>query len=281
MSMKFSKIQGTGNDFIIIDNRNKNINGSRYSEIARRLCTRRFSVGADGIMFIEMPTKGGEYKMAFYNSDGSIGEMCGNGARCIARYGFEKGISGSTQRIETTAGFVNAIRMSARYYKIRLNSITQRMEDIPVQINGENYNVDYVEMGNPGLPHVVLLVNDLSNWSEDKLRRAGRKIKNLEKFPKGANVNFCEVKNQHIIKAITYERGVEDLTLACGTGAGAIVSVIHNKSLVAASSVHVNMPGGELTVDLEINNSKEKIYLTGATTWVAEGDVLDEELTED
>ena len=104
--MRFTKIQGTGNDFIVIDNRDGSIPRSMLAATAARLCTRRVSVGADGMLVVEKPEQGCDFKMEYFNSDGSLGEMCGNGARCMARYAFENGISGGFQRFETTAGIV-------------------------------------------------------------------------------------------------------------------------------------------------------------------------------
>ena len=101
--MKFTKMQGAGNDFIVINNMEEKLPQAQFAALARRLCTRRMSIGADGMMIVDAPQNGGDYRMYFYNADGSLGEMCGNGARCIARYGYEKGLAGETQRVETTA----------------------------------------------------------------------------------------------------------------------------------------------------------------------------------
>ena len=104
--MKFWKMNGAGNDFIVIDNRDGTVDAAQWPRIARTLCERHLSVGADGLMVVERPANGGDYRMLFLNSDGSIGEMCGNGARCICRYGYENGLAGDVQRVETTAGLV-------------------------------------------------------------------------------------------------------------------------------------------------------------------------------
>ena len=107
--MKFTKMQGAGNDFIIINNMEEKLPVEKLGTLAKRICTRRLSIGADGLMVVDAPTEGGDYKMRFYNADGSLGEMCGNGARCIARYGYENGLAGITQRVETTAGLVDCL----------------------------------------------------------------------------------------------------------------------------------------------------------------------------
>ena len=119
--MEFWKMNGAGNDFIVVDDRRNAIPENRWPEIVRVLCERHMSIGADGFMVVKPPTCGGDYKMLFFNSDGSMGEMCGNGARCICLYGYENGLAGETQRVETTAGLVTGWRMGKRLYRIRLN----------------------------------------------------------------------------------------------------------------------------------------------------------------
>ena len=112
--MKFWKMNGAGNDFIILNNLEEHLPVDRLPQVARTLCERHLSIGADGLMVVDAPTQSGDYRMRFYNSDGSIGEMCGNGARCICRYGFENGLAGETQTVETTAGIVTGRRISPR-----------------------------------------------------------------------------------------------------------------------------------------------------------------------
>ena len=135
--MKFTKMQGAGNDFIVINNIEEKLPQAQFAALARRLCTRRMSIGADGMMIVDAPQNGGDYRMYFYNADGSLGEMCGNGARCIARYGYEKGLAGETQRVETTAGLVVGQRRDKRMYTVRLNDITKFAQDVTAKIDGK------------------------------------------------------------------------------------------------------------------------------------------------
>ena len=129
--MRFTKMHGAGNDFIIIDNTKENIPEEKLSALAARLCSRRLSIGADGLMAVCPAKNGGDYAMLFYNSDGSLGEMCGNGARCICRYGFENGLAGEVQRVETTAGLVTGRRISQRMHQVRLNDPSTIVADEP------------------------------------------------------------------------------------------------------------------------------------------------------
>ena len=137
--MQFWKMNGAGNDFIILNNLQEGLSADCFPALARRLCERRLSIGADGLMVVERPQSGGDYRMLFYNSDGSAGEMCGNGARCICRYGYEIGLAGELQRVETTAGLVTGRRITRRQYKIELNRPTTLRLDYPVEVDGMTY----------------------------------------------------------------------------------------------------------------------------------------------
>lgn len=277
--MIYTKMHGAGNDFIVINNIEEKIPLANFPEIAKTLCKRRLSIGGDGLMVVEAPTDEGDYKMLFYNSDGSLGEMCGNGARCIARYGYEHKLAGETQKIETTAGLVTGTRISDRQYRIRLNDLTKLVMDVQVPVGEETYKCSYVELGDPGIPHAVVQLVGLREWDRRKLFDIGRTIRYSKVFPKGANVNFCEVIDENKVYEITYERGVEDFTYACGTGTGSVVCVLNEKGLVSESDVEVEMTGGKLYITLVKEGGKVKdIYLTGPTNIVAEGIVRDEDL---
>ena len=277
--MEFCKMNGAGNDFIIIDNRNGDIPESKWPEIAKIVCERHLSVGADGLMVVENPDGDADFKMLFYNSDGSMGEMCGNGARCICRYGYEHGIAGETQTIETTAGIVTGERIDKLHYRVRLNDPSIVRLDLTVHINDMPYLCSYVELGNPGIPHVVVEIPDLEIYPHHKLFNLGRSLRYHPEFPKGANINFYEFKGKDLLYERTYERGVEDFTYACGTGTGSLVTVLTLKDLVSGNNVHVQMQGGELIIDAEQENGQIKnLYLTGPTNMVLKGTLTDDAL---
>ena len=277
--MKFWKMNGAGNDFILLNNLEEHLPVEALPQVARTLCERHLSIGADGLMVVDAPTQGGDYKMRFYNSDGSMGEMCGNGARCICRYGYENGLAGETQTVETTAGIVTGQRITERLYRIRLNDPTTVKLDAPVEVDDVKYACAYVELGNPGIPHAVVPYHDLKNADENELRELGRKIRWHSSFPKGANVNFYEITGEDTVYERTFERGVEDFTYACGTGTGSLVTVLTLQGKVSGRDVKVNMTGGQLIIDVEQEGSRvTDLFLTGPTNIVAKGEVTDEDL---
>ena len=277
--MKFWKMNGAGNDFILLNNLEEQLPEGSFPEIARTLCERHLSIGADGLMVVDAPTQGGDYKMRFFNSDGSLGEMCGNGARCICRYGYETGLAGETQTVETTAGIVTGKRIDRRNYRIRLNDPSVIQLDHPVELDGVRYPCAYVELGNPGLPHAVVSYAGLADADENELREVGRKLRRHASFPKGANVNFYEITGEDAVYERTFERGVEDFTYACGTGTGSAAAVLTLLGKVSGHGVRFRMAGGELVVDVERQGSRiTGLYLTGPTNIVCKGEVTDEEL---
>lgn len=315
LNMKFTKMHGAGNDFIIINNMEEKLPVESLGELAKKLCHRKLSIGADGLMVVDYPdstkfdTEKGDnkdtssyaapadYRMRFYNSDGSLGEMCGNGARCIARYGYEKGLAGETQRIQTTAGLVTGERITETEYRIRLNDVTKMEHDVKMHIDDRDYKCDYIELGNPAIPHIAVRAYGLQRhddeWlcaafsefcsdnetgagepdalvyeTDSKLFHLGRKMRYYEKFPKGANVNFYDIIGEDQLVEFTYERGVEDFTLACGTGTGSVVAALTDAGLVSGKNVQVTVPGGLLIIDIK----EEGLFLTGPTMVVCEGD---------
>ena len=277
--MIFWKMNGAGNDFIILNNLTEQLPAEDFPRIARILCERHLSIGADGLMVVDAPTGGGDYKMRFYNSDGSIGEMCGNGARCICRYGYETGLAGDVQRVETTAGLVTGQRIDRQLYRIRLNDPTTIDLDRAIEVDGVRYECAYVELGDPGLPHAVVPFPGLRSADENALRKLGRAMRYHPAFPKGANVNFYEITGEDKIWERTFERGVEDFTYACGTGTGSVITVLTLQGKVSGHGVRVDMTGGQLIIDVERSGDKiTDLYLTGPTNIVAKGEVTDETL---
>lgn len=278
--MQFWKMNGAGNDFIVVDDRQSAVPEDRWPEIARTLCHRHMSIGADGLMVVKAPTAGGDYRMLFFNSDGSVGEMCGNGARCICRYGFENGLAGEVQRVETTAGLVTGWRIDQRLYRIRLNDPCHMRLDGRAEVDGVTYDCAYVELGDPGIPHAAVPMENLKECDTQALFRLGRVLRYNKDFPKGANVNFYEIIGDDHLYERTYERGVEDFTYACGTGTGSVVTVLTLQGKVSGRHVRVDMTGGTLYVDVERDGDGRvtDLYLTGPTNIVCKGDAVDENL---
>lgn len=273
--MRFTKMNGAGNDFILLDAIAEPFDESAASALARSLCDRRRSIGADGLMLVTRAEGDADYRMRFYNSDGSPGEMCGNGARCIARYGYDLGLAGDIQRIETTAGIVVGQRIEEDLYCVRLNDPTAVETEIGIPWDGQILSVSYMELGNPGIPHAVLELPEWDTMPEDELRSLGAYIRSYAAFPKGANVTFRKRLGRDHVKAVTYERGVEDFTLACGTGAGATAAAMRLRGEVGNETLRLDFPGGELQVSLSVDeNAVCDIYLTGPAVVVAEGEYI-------
>ena len=188
--MKFTKMHGCGNDFVIVDMDTERIRAQELPELARRLCARRTSVGADGLMAVTRTCEGADFRMIFYNADGTEGEMCGNGARCICRYGYEHGLAGETQHVETISGTVIGQRISPERYRVRLNDPSCMDLKRTAVILDQEISAPYIELGVPGLPHAVVEVPDLEKAEENALREFGRALRWSESFPAGANVNL-------------------------------------------------------------------------------------------
>jgi diaminopimelate epimerase len=275
-------MNGAGNDFIIVNNMELHYTEEQLSCFARVLCRRHLSIGADGFMAVDDPKMGGDYRMLFYNADGSVGEMCGNGARCICRYGYEHGLAGSIQHIETTAGMVEGTRVNQRDYRVLLNRLTKTELELPVNFEGKLYHCAYLELGAPGIPHVVLPIRDLAAHSFEELRPLAVYLRTYSAFPKGANVNFYECTGPDTVLEKTYERGVEDFTYACGTGTASVVAALTLMGKVSGKHVRVDMKGGTLYIDAERENGGiGNLYLTGPTNLVCTGEVTDEALAEE
>lgn len=277
--MEFTKIQGAGNDFIVINNMKLKLPLSKIPAIAEKLCTRKVSLGANGFMVVDFPEGDADFKMRFYNSDGSIGEMCGNGARCIARYAYINNIAGENMKFETLAGIISAEIMEGRLVKVQLNNPEKIILDSDVEIDGIKYECSYIELGNPGIPHAVVKYPNLENTNESQIFELGRKIRFYKDFPKGANVNFFDILDDRTAIVKTYERGVEDFTLACGTGSGSAAIALILKGYLKSNKVKIVVPGGELFLEIErVEDKVEKLFLIGDTNIIAIGQITDEDL---
>jgi diaminopimelate epimerase len=266
MTLRFTKMDGAGNDFVMIDNRAGDIQLGR--EQIARLCDRHRGVGADGILLLEPGSNGADFRMRYYNRDGGEAEMCGNGARCFAR--FANQIAGSRDKVSfaTQAGVIRA--------ELHGESVTLQMSEpkdlrlgLELSLDGRKERVHLV---NTGVPHVVIPVSQVDDVD---VRTRGQKIRRHERFsPKGANVNFIEKRAAQKIAVRTYERGVEDETLACGTGVVA-------SALIFAATENVDGPisvtvrsGSELSVNFEgAGDEFRNVTLTGPAEFVFEGTI--------
>lgn len=275
MKIPFNKMQGAGNDFIVVNNLELGLTGDQLSQLAKQTCQRRVSVGADTLIAIEAAKTGGDFYTRYYNSDGSEAEMCGNGARCVARFAYETGLASEEMVIESIAGDVPAQRLSERIYRVQLNSPTVFKQDLVLQVEGRELTVDYVELGNPGIPHLVVHYPDLAMTQLETILDLGRELRNHPAFEKGANVNFYDLLRDGYVVERTYERGVEDFTLACGTGTGSTAYVLNKKGLTPDNPVKVEVLGGQLQVNVE----GEQLFLIGDTNRVVEGTIIDENLS--
>jgi len=270
--MKFTKIQGNGNDFIVMENMEGQFSSDFLSSLVLKVCKRRYSIGADGILVMESSDRG-DFKMRLFNSDGSEGEMCGNGARCIARYAFEKGKAAASMSFETLAGDIYAL-VEGRQVKLDMGCVKPEVDisEGCLEFQGQEFGYFFLQLG---VPHCVIFLPGAMNASREHLVALGRSVRNrLDLFPHGTNVNFVEITGDNSINAVTYERGVEDLTESCGTGstASAMVSFFQ-KGL--STPVQVTNPGGVNTVHLEMDEDRQycETALEGFTTIVASGQV--------
>jgi diaminopimelate epimerase len=254
MIIVFNKYQGTGNDFIIIDNRKEVINASSSSLIAK-LCDRRFGIGADGLILISESSQY-DFEMQYFNSDGLEGSMCGNGGRCASAYAMKEKIAGEKLSFKAIDG-VHGAELDNGVIRLQMNNV----EKIN-QIKG-NYFI------NTGSPHCVLFRNDIDSID---VNTEGKSVRWSDDYaPEGTNVNFVEVTGDGIYVR-TFERGVEEETLSCGTGvtASAIASVLSGQ--IDTNPVRVKTKGGNLSVSFNIiDKTVCNIRLSGPATFVYEG----------
>ena len=277
--MRFTKMNGAGNDFILVENLHGELTQQQLSKLARTLCDRRMSIGADGLMAIVPAKADADFGMLFFNCDGTLGEMCGNGARCICRYGYETGLAGETQTVETTAGLVTGTRIDAKNYRIRLPDPVN-LQYLALDVDGKKVGCMYLELGNPGIPHAVVQYPGLREADEQALFEFGRKLRYHPAFPKGANVNFLEKTGENRFYERTWERGVEDFTYACGTGTGASVYALAEKRR-CGDHAEVEVKGGLLIVDIVREGKKcRDLLLTGPASMVCTGEIFDEAISQ-
>lgn len=259
--MKYFCMNGAGNSFVVLDARGKRLD---FPELAKSLCALH---RADGLIAVGNSDKA-DFKMIFYNADGSLGEMCGNGARCICRFAHDQGIAGDTMVFEATAGLVRGWRVDESQYRVALN--------LPSVLDLHRKDgIAYVELGAPGVPHAVRLWETEEDLfaHKDALREEMRALRFDPAFPKGANVNYCRLTGPGEAQVLTFERGVEDFTLACGTGCGSTACVLWKMSLLPENRLTAQVPGGTLRVWVEGGEQVTRLLLEGPTeiTEVLEG----------
>lgn len=235
--MKVYYMNGAGNDFMVLDARGQQLN---FEKLSVELCK---LTGADGFMAADVSERA-DFRLHFYNADGTRGEMCGNGARCICRFAYDMGIAGAEMVVETDAGLVPGWRLAENQYRVKLNNPS-------VLDLCRKEGIAYVELGNPGVPHAVAeYQGDLWGHARE-LKETLRALRHDPAFPKGANVNFYQVLGDAEVRVLTFERGVEDYTLACGTGCGSVASVLWTKGLLPGGVLRAENQGGTLQVTVE------------------------------
>ncbi|MEY2508740.1 MAG: diaminopimelate epimerase [Verrucomicrobiota bacterium] len=264
--LRFTKMNGAGNDFVMIDNRVGDLRLA--SDQIAKICDRHRGVGADGVLVLERAANGADFRMRYYNADGGEAEMCGNGARCFARYASR--IAGPMEELsfETPAGVIGA-ELQGELVRLEMSEPKDLRIAIMIPLSDREIAAHFV---NSGVPHVVVAVEDLEHVD---VRGLGAAIRRAEMFqPKGTNANFIVQRGERQISIRTYERGVEDETLACGTGVVA-------SALVYAAVQRVDGPigvlvrgGSELQVDFERDGDQFKnVTLTGPAEFVFEGTI--------
>ena len=253
----FYKMSGSGNDFMIIDNREKVVDINHLNEFIAKICRRKMSVGADGFILIDTSDRA-DFGWHFYNSNGGRAEMCGNGARCAARFAFLNGIAAKKMSFETDAGILIA-QVTDDRVKIKMPDPAELRLDYPLEVEAGPLAISSI---NTGVPHVVIMTEDVEGI--DVVER-GREIRSHQTFaPAGTNVNFISLKQDNTIIMRTYERGVEDETLACGTGAIAGALVTASKFKTESPIRICTRSGAFLTIYFKVvAGSYGDIYLEG------------------
>jgi len=254
MSFTFYKYQGTGNDFILIDNRSLEFPKTDFKFVAK-LCDRKFGIGADGLILLENHPEY-DFQMVYYNSDGNLSSMCGNGGRCLVRF----------------AEFLEIIKEEAQFMAVdglHYASFNDEVVSLGMNDVSEVKNNDSYVFLNTGSPHHVQVVDDVSHFP---VFAEGRRIRNEVYGKEGSNVNFVTLSGPNVFKVRTYERGVEDETLSCGTGVTAVAIAMYDLGLADINKVILETPGGVLTVTFNKSQSGySNVYLIGPAQQVFEG----------
>ena len=256
MNLNFYKYQGTGNDFVMIDNR-QNIFPKNDTKLIKRLCDRHFGIGADGLILLEND-KNADFRMVYYNSDGNQSTMCGNGGRCITAFAKQLEIIYNKAEFNAVDGLHHA-KISES------GEVALQMKDI----NNVVKNTDFTFL-DTGSPHHVLMVSDLNDFD---VKYQGAKIRYSDLYGKdGVNVNFVTQISDDVFRVRTYERGVEDETLSCGTGATAVAVAMHATGMTKSEEIALKTEGGKLTVSFRYKNGQyTNVFLKGNAVFVFSG----------
>lgn len=279
--MKFTKMQGCGNDYVYVDGAKEQIPQEKKAELVRRLSDRHFGIGGDGVIFIN-PSEEADFEMEMYNMDGSRSEMCGNGIRCVAKFVYDKGLTDKTNISIISGGTVRYLELTVEdgkvsTVKVNMGAPILKAADIPVvsededgqviagkiEVDGQEYEMTCVSMGNP---HAVVFMDDIENLEIEKI---GPKFENHVRFPRRTNTEFVKVVSRDYVEMRVWERGTGE-TLACGTGTCAtVVACILNG--LTDDEVTVKLLGGNLKIkwDREAN----LVYMTGPAVTVFEGEI--------
>ena len=248
--MNALKMSGAGNDFVVVDVRGQQ---PELKALAIQLCK---DYDTDGFLAVDI-SEIADFKLHFYNPDGLRGEMCGNGARCVCKFAYDQGIAPEVMTVETDAGIVYGWRLGEALYRIRLNNpgVTD-LHRLP--------DTAYIELGDPGIPHSVTECPALDWENKEILQPEFLAIRHDSAFPKGVNVNFYRRLTDTSVRILTFERGVEDFTLACGTGSASVAVVLWLRGQLPEGHLTVENPGGTLEITVEGKNEKiEALYLEG------------------
>jgi diaminopimelate epimerase len=256
--VKFYKYQGTGNDFIMIDNRDLSFQKDNTALI-NQLCDRRFGIGADGLILLENDANV-DFKMVYFNSDGNESSMCGNGGRCIVAFAKQLSVIDQTATFIAVDGLHNATILDQK-------NIALQMKDVDEVLIHDSY-----VFLNTGSPHHVTMVNDLQQMD---VKQSGKTIRYSELYGEvGSNVNFVSQITENHFAIRTYERGVEDETLSCGTGATAVAIAMNAICKTKQNKITIDVQGGQLVISFRVNDSGyEEVFLEGPAEFVFEGEV--------
>ena len=271
--LAFEKMSGAGNDFIIVDHRQQKLALADQPEFARKVCRRKFSVGADGLILLET-ARDVDFQWRFYNADGSVAEMCGNGARCAARFAYRHGLAGKKMRFQTLAGTIEAeVLDDEESVSVRMTEPVDCLLERSFVLAGREVVMASI---NTGVPHAVIFVDD----TDIPIKEWGREVRFHQMFgAAGTNANFIRLLDNQVLHVRTYERGVEDETLACGTGAvaSAILAALQGR---VDSPVQILTSGGDrLQVVFDLGDgTAQNVFLQGPARRIYEGQLTVESL---